>query len=82
VARGDGVLILDDLSTGSVQNIEHLLSSPLVEFVEGSVLDEPLVDDCIGAVDRCFHLASAVSVRLVVDRALDSCSGTSVGPTP
>jgi UDP-glucose 4-epimerase len=72
VARGDRVLILDDLSTGSLQNIEHLLSSPLVEFVEGSVLDEPLVDDCMGAVDRCFHLASAVGVRLVVDQALDS----------
>lgn len=66
------MLILDDLSTGSFQNIEHLMSSPLVEFVEGSVLDEPLVDDCMRAVDRCFHLASAVGVRLVVDRALDS----------
>ena len=36
------------------------------------MLDEPLVDDCMRTVDRCFHLASAVGVRLVVDRALDS----------
>jgi UDP-glucose 4-epimerase len=71
-ARGDQILILDDLSTGSVLNIEHLMPSPLVEFVKGSVLDEPLVDDCMRSVDCCFHLASAVGVRLVVDRALDS----------
>jgi UDP-glucose 4-epimerase len=74
-ARGDRVLILDDLSAGSLRNIEHWMSSPLVEFVEGSVLDEPLVDDCMRAVDRCFHLASAVGVRLVVERALDSLLG-------
>lgn len=72
MARGDGVVILDDLSTGSLQNIEHLMSSPLVEFVEGSVLDEALVDECMRQADRCFHLASAVGVRLVVDQALDS----------
>jgi UDP-glucose 4-epimerase len=70
--RGDSVLILDDLSTGRLQNIEHIRDSDLVEFIEGSVLDEELVDDCIRSVDACLHLASAVGVQLVVSRPLDS----------
>jgi UDP-glucose 4-epimerase len=72
VARGDGVLLLDDLSTGKLQNVQHLLESPRVEFVEGSVLDSGLVGDCMAAADVCLHLASAVGVQLVMERALDS----------
>jgi UDP-glucose 4-epimerase len=70
-ARGDEVLILDDLTTGSRGNVNHLLAGPRVELVEGSVLDEGLVDDCMAAVDGCFHLASMVGVKLVVDAPLD-----------
>lgn len=70
--RGDSVLILDDLSTGRLENIEHIRDSDLVEFVEGSVLDQETVDDCMQAVDACLHFASAVGVQLVVSRPLDS----------
>jgi UDP-glucose 4-epimerase len=70
--RGDSVLVLDDLSTGRRENLDHVLDSGLVEFVEGSVVDESLVDECFDSVDRCAHLASAVGVQLVVSRPLDS----------
>jgi UDP-glucose 4-epimerase len=70
--RGDSVLVLDDLSTGRLANIEHVLDSDHVEFVEGSVVDEALVDDCVREVDAVCHLASAVGVQLVVNRPLDS----------
>ncbi|MDQ4129523.1 MAG: GDP-mannose 4,6-dehydratase [Actinomycetota bacterium] len=70
--RGDHVLILDDLSTGRRENIEHLVESELVEFVEGSVLDADLVDECMRSVDACLHLASPVGVKLVVSQPLDS----------
>jgi UDP-glucose 4-epimerase len=43
-----------------------------VEFVEGSVTNEALVEDCMVAVDACLHLASAVGVQLVVNRPLES----------
>ena len=43
-SRGDEVLILDDLSTGSRQNVQHLIDSGGVELIEGSVLDGALVD--------------------------------------
>src|SRR3954451_23296885 len=70
--RGDRVLILDDLSTGSLENVQGPLASERVEFVEGSVLDADLVDECMAGVDRCFHLAAAVGVQLIVSRGLDS----------
>jgi UDP-glucose 4-epimerase len=70
--RGDSVLVLDDLSTGRIENLEHAMGSDLVEFVEGSVTDQDLVDDCMRSVDSCLHLASAVGVQLVVSRPLES----------
>jgi UDP-glucose 4-epimerase len=71
-ARGDQVLILDDLSTGDRRNIEHLVASGSVDLVEGSILDGDLVDGCVRSVDACFHLASAVGVQLVVSQPLDT----------
>src|SRR5215207_10306940 len=72
VARGDEVVILDDLSTGRRENIVHLLESGKAVFVEGSVLDAELVDQWVERTDSCFHLASAVGVKLVVDSPLES----------
>jgi UDP-glucose 4-epimerase len=69
---GHDVLVLDDLSTGRLSNIEHLLGSGRVELVEGSVLDRSLVHELLDAADACVHLASAVGVGLVVDRPVDT----------
>jgi UDP-glucose 4-epimerase len=74
VARGDEVLVLDDLSTGNVENIADALASGQAEFVEGSVCDMELVDECMERADACFHLASAVGVKLIVQRSVDSLS--------
>jgi UDP-glucose 4-epimerase len=71
-ARGDHALILDDLSTGDRRNVEHLLSADNVELKEGTILDPAVVDECMEAVDACFHLASAVGVQLVVSQPLDT----------
>jgi nucleoside-diphosphate-sugar epimerase len=70
VARGDDVVILDDLSTGRRENIEHLLTTGQAELVEGSASDLALVDGLMSQADRCFHLASAVGVQLVCDHPL------------
>jgi UDP-glucose 4-epimerase len=74
VARGDSVVILDDLSTGSLENIVDAMASGKAEFVEGSVCDEELVDACMERAGACFHLASAVGVKLIVDKSVDSLS--------
>src|SRR4029079_10074348 len=72
VARGDQVVILDDLSTGRRENVVQLLDSAHAVFVEGSVQDAELVDQWVEQTDSCFHLASAVGVKLVVDNPLES----------
>jgi UDP-glucose 4-epimerase len=71
LARGDRVVVLDDLSTGDLDNLAHVLPSPHVEFVEGSTLDADLVDSLMASADSCLHLASAVGVQLVVSEPLD-----------
>jgi UDP-glucose 4-epimerase len=72
LARGDQVVLLDDLSTGRLSNIEHVNGRSDVEFVLGSVLDPDLVDQAVSQVDVVFHLAAAVGVNLIVERPLES----------
>jgi UDP-glucose 4-epimerase len=71
-AAGHDVLVLDDLSTGRRENIEHHLDARRVRFVEGSVTDPDLVDACVLESDVCMHLASTVGVQLVVDSPLET----------
>ena len=66
--RGDEVLVLDDLSTGSMDNIAHLVDRPGFRYRIGSALDLPLVTECVDQCDITFHLAAAVGVRLIVER--------------
>jgi len=72
LARGDEVIVLDDLSTGRHDNILTHSGNPKFEFVLGSILNADLVDDVVGRVDEVFHLAAAVGVNLIVERPLES----------
>jgi len=66
------VTLLDNLSTGSYRNIAHLESHPRVRLLIGSVMDEKLVDHLIRECDGIFHLASAVGVKLVLEKPVQS----------
>lgn len=66
--HGHKVLILDDLSTGQMSNIEHLLSHERFDYRIGSVRDAPLVAELVDRCDVTVHLAAAVGVRLIVER--------------
>ena len=66
--RGDQVLVLDDLSTGSMDNIAHLIGRPGFEYRIGSALDVPLVSECLDRCEVTVHLAAAVGVRLIVEK--------------
>jgi UDP-glucose 4-epimerase len=70
--RGDQVVLLDDLSTGRLSNIEHLNGNSDAEFVLGSILNTDLVDKVVSRVDTIFHLAAAVGVNLIVEKPLES----------
>lgn len=65
--RGDQVHVLDDLSTGSIRNIEHLRTHPRFHYTIEDATREPIVAEQVDRVDAVFHLAAAVGVRLVVE---------------
>lgn len=65
---GDQVLVLDDLSTGAMANIEPLIRRPGYDYRIGSVTDAPLVAELVDRCDVTIHLAAAVGVRLIVER--------------
>ena len=65
--QGHQVIVLDDLSTGSMDNIAHLKGRQGFEYVINSVMNEPLTAELIDRVDVVFHLAAAVGVKLIVE---------------
>lgn len=66
--REHEVVVLDDLSTGSLQNIAGLMRHPRFQFVLGSILDPQAVTDAVAACDVVYHLAAAAGVRLVFEQ--------------
>jgi len=72
LAEGSEVLILDDLSTGAMSNIEHLIGQPGFRHQIGSVTDAPLVAELVDRCDATVHLAAAVGVRLIVERPVQT----------
>jgi UDP-glucose 4-epimerase len=67
ISRGDEVFIVDDLSTGSIDNIAHLKKHPRFHYTVDSVHNQPLVAELIDQCDVVFHLAAAVGVKLIVE---------------
>jgi UDP-glucose 4-epimerase len=67
LARGDEVYVLDDLSTGSIDNIRHLKADPRFHYTIESVHHGPTVAELVDQCDVVFHLAAAVGVRLIVE---------------
>jgi UDP-glucose 4-epimerase len=72
VKDGHQVSVLDNLVTGRKENLSTHLGGEKVEFIEGSILDLPLLDKLIKESDYVFHLAAAVGVFNIVNHPLDS----------
>ena len=66
--RGDEVAILDNLSTGSIDNIAHLKGHPRFNYTIEAVENEPLLAELIDRADVVIHLAAAVGVKLIVEQ--------------
>jgi UDP-glucose 4-epimerase len=67
LARGDEVMVLDDLSTGSVENFRHLKANPKFSYWIESVMNRALLAELVDESDFIMHLAAAVGVRLIVE---------------
>lgn len=65
--RGDEVYVIDDLSTGSIENIQHLKNHPRFHYTIDSVHNQPVVAELVDQCDAIFHLAAAVGVKLIVE---------------
>jgi UDP-glucose 4-epimerase len=68
LAHGDKVIVIDNLSTGSMENIIHLKGRDGFEYVIESVENEPLLAELIDRCDVVFHFAAAVGVKLIVEQ--------------
>ncbi len=79
ITRGDEVLILDDLSSGSLENVAHLREHPRFEFVEGSAADPSLVAPMVARSDVIVHLAAAVGVRLILEKPVHTIENNLFG---
>ncbi|MYC21327.1 MAG: NAD-dependent epimerase/dehydratase family protein [Caldilineaceae bacterium SB0662_bin_25] len=66
--RGDSVSVLDNLSTGSAENIQGLQGHPCFSFVQAGLDDGTVLDDLAGRADAIVHLAAAVGVHLVLEK--------------
>lgn len=77
---GYQITILDDLSTGSFDNVAHLESRDDVSLIIDTVFNESLMEDLIRSHDVVFHLASAVGVKLVIEQPVKTIQ-TIVGGT-
>ncbi len=79
IGQGYRVLVIDNLSTGSLDNVRHLRGNPDFQLVVGSIMDENIMDNLISEADMIFHLAAAVGVRLIIERPVDTIETNILG---
>jgi UDP-glucose 4-epimerase len=70
--RGEEVFIIDDLSTGRIDNVESLKRNPKFHYVIDSVNNEPVIAELIDRCDVVYHLAAAVGVKLIVESPVNT----------
>jgi UDP-glucose 4-epimerase len=68
IAQGHEITVIDDLSTGRYLNIAHLEDGANFRLIIDTVLNEKLMEELVRETDRVFHMASAVGVKLIMER--------------
>src|SRR5437867_4517942 len=67
IRRGHEVTVIDDLSTGRVENLAAVVTSPKLRTHWASVLEDERLQEFVDESDVVYHLAAAVGVRMVID---------------
>lgn len=80
VARGQRVVVIDDLSTGFRENLASLAGREGFRFVEGSVADRDLLREQLAEAETVYHLAAAVGVKLIAENPVHTIE-TNIHPT-
>lgn len=68
LGQGHEITVIDDLSTGRYSNVAHLEDGPNFRLIIDTVLNEKLMEELIRETDRVYHMASAVGVKLIMER--------------
>ncbi|HPI76098.1 MAG TPA: GDP-mannose 4,6-dehydratase [bacterium] len=68
--NGCHVTVVDNLSTGKIENIEHNLRNPNFHFLNSTIMNETMMEELIKDCDAIYHLAAAVGVKYIVDDPL------------
>ncbi len=68
IAEGHDITVIDDLSTGRYSNVAHLEGTEHFRLIIDTVLNESLMEELIRDTDRVYHMASAVGVKLIMER--------------
>ncbi len=71
LSLGYHVTVIDDLSTGRMENVQHLTDHPKFSFAIENILNETVMDRLVYECDIIFHLAAAVGVELIVSRPVE-----------
>jgi UDP-glucose 4-epimerase len=67
IRRGHRIHVIDDLSTGAIDNIRHLKENPSFDYTVGACQDAPVIGELVDSADVVYHLAAAVGVELIVE---------------
>jgi UDP-glucose 4-epimerase len=79
VERGWDVTVIDDLSTGRLDNVSHLWVHPRFHFARGSIADGAALGPLVASCDVLFHLAASVGVTRIVDNPLEGIETNVLG---
>lgn len=79
VENGDEVHVLDDLSTGRLENVEHLQENKRFQVTIGSILDVPKLEPLVRSADVIFHLAAVVGVKRIIAAPVETIETNVMG---
>jgi UDP-glucose 4-epimerase len=79
LAAGHEVVVLDDLSTGRLENLQDVQGHPAFTLAVGSVRDEAILQKLVDAADVVYHLAAAVGVKLILERPVETIATNIIG---
>ena len=70
--RGKKIFVVDDLSTGALDNLSHVRDDPSLHIIVDTILNWPMMNDTVGQVDYVVHLAAAVGVRKIIEAPVET----------
>ena len=70
--KGEEVYAIDDLSTGSLKNVDHLQDNPLFHLVVDTVLHEAVMNELVFKCDQIYHMAAVVGVKQIMNRPVET----------